>query len=224
MCGRYNLITDSETLIDFFDIDQVLFDPAELGERYNIAPSQNVPIIRNSGQGNEMLLARWGLVPHWSREAKTKYATINVRAETVAEKPTYRDAFRRKRCLIPASGFYEWRRDADGKTPHHIKLPGNSLIAFAGLWDHWQKQDEGFDSCAIIVTEASLAMRPIHARMPVILNPAQYNSWLNATRYDRARLESMLVPYAGALEINRISRLVNSPKNDGPDIVKPVSA
>lgn len=223
MCGRYNLIADAGALVDFFEIDQVLIDADGLVARYNIAPGQRVPIVRNTGQGNELLLARWGLVPHWSREPGTKYSTINARAETVAEKPSYRDAFKGKRCLIPANGFYEWRRDADKKTPHHIHAPDNSLLAFAGLWDHWDKQGEGFDSCSIIVTAASTAMRPIHDRMPVILNPAQYSTWLNSTRYKRAQLESMLVPYAGSLETYRISRFVNSPANDGPECVEPVS-
>lgn len=222
MCGRYNLITDAEALVDFFEIDQVLFEGAELSPKYNIAPGQNVPIIRNAGYCTELLLARWGLVPHWSREPGTKYSTINARAETVAEKPSYRDAFKRKRCLIPANGFYEWRRDGDKKTPHHIHAPDNSLLAFAGLWDHWEKQGEGFDSCSIIVTAASRAMQPIHERMPVILNPAQYSTWLNPAHYNRAQLESMLVPYAGSLEIDQISRFVNSPENDGPGCVAPL--
>jgi len=222
VCGRYNLITDAEALVDFFEIDQVLFEASGLGPRYNIAPGQNVPIIRNAGHCNELLLARWGLVPHWSREPGTKYSTINARAETVAEKPSYRDAFKRKRCLISANGFYEWRRDGDKKTPHHIHAPDNSLLAFAGLWDHWEKQGEGFDSCSIIVTAASRAMQPIHERMPVILNPAQYSTWLNPAHYNRAQLESMLVPYAGSLEIDQISRFVNSPENDGPGCVAPL--
>jgi putative SOS response-associated peptidase YedK len=222
VCGRYNLITDAEALVDFFEIDQVLFEASGLGPRYNIAPGQNVPIIRNAGHCNELLLARWGLVPHWSREPGTKYSTINARAETVAEKPSYRDAFKQKRCLIPANGFYEWRRDGDKKTPHHIHAPDNSLLAFAGLWDHWEKQGEGFDSCSIIVTAASRAMQPIHERMPVILNPAQYSTWLNPAHYNRAQLESMLVPYAGSLEIDQISRFVNSPENGGPGCVAPL--
>jgi len=223
VCGRYNLITDTKALVDFFEIDQVLVEAKGLRPRYNIAPGQSVPIIRNAGQGNELLLARWGLIPHWSREPSTKYSTINARAETVAEKPSYRDAFKRKRCLIPANGFYEWRRDGDRKTPHHIHAPDNGLLAFAGVWDHWDKQGEGFDSCSIIVTTASRIMQPIHERMPVILNPAQYSTWLNPAHYNRAQLESMLVPYAGSLETCRISRFVNSPANDGPECVEPVS-
>jgi len=221
MCGRYNLITDAEALIDFFEIEQTLFDVSELQPRYNIAPSQDVPIIRDTGNGRELALVRWGLVPHWSREEKPKYSTINARAETVAEKPTYREAFKRKRCLIPATGFYEWRREGDQKTPHHIRLPEGGLFAFAGLWDHWDKEGASFDSCSIIVTGANETMQPIHDRMPVILNQIQYNTWLAADHFNRAQLESMLVPYTGEMKAFPVSRLVNSPKNDDPRCIEP---
>lgn len=220
MCGRYNLITDAEALVDFFEIEQTLFDVSELHPRYNIAPSQDVPIVRDTGKGRELALARWGLVLHWSREEKPKYSTINARAETVAEKPTYREAFRRKRCLIPATGFYEWTREGDQKTPHHIQLPEGSIFAFAGLWDYWEREGAGFDSCSIIVTGANETMQPIHERMPVILDPAQYNTWLAADQFNRAQLESLLVSYTGELKIYPISRLVNSPKNDDPRCIE----
>ena len=220
MCGRYNLITDAQALVDFFDIGQNLFDTGDLSPHYNIAPGQAVPIVRQGDAGRELLPAKWGLVPHWSKEAKPKYSTINARAETVAEKPTYRDAFKRKRCLIPATGFYEWKREGDKKTPYHIRMKGGELFAFAGLWDHWDKEGKGFDSCSIIVTAANAAMRPIHDRMPVILDPAQYNSWLNPAHFNRARLESLLVPYAGRLETWPVSRRVNSPANDEPECIE----
>lgn len=221
MCGRYGLATDADVLIDFFEIEQTLFDLSELHPRYNIAPSQEVPIVRSGGQGRELALARWGLVPHWSTEAKPKYSTINARAETVAEKPTYREAFKRKRCLIPATGFYEWRRDGDRKIPHHIQLPHGELFAFAGLWEHWDKEGPGFNSCSIIVTSANETMQAIHDRMPVILNPAQYNVWLNTEHYNRAQLEALLVPFSGKLQAYPVSPYVNSPKHDGPKCIEP---
>ena len=214
MCGRYNLITDAQALVDFFEIEQTLFDVSELQPRYNISPSQDVPIVRDTGNGRELVQARWGLVPHWSKEEKPKYSTINARAETVAEKPTYPEAFRRKRCLIPATGFYEWKQGDGQKTPHHVQLPEGELFAIAGLWDRWKKEGEGFDSCSIIVTTANKTMQPIHERMPVILNPAQYNTWLNTDHFNRAQLESMLVPFSASLEAYPVSRFVNSPKND----------
>ena len=212
MCGRYNLITDAEALIDFFEIENSVLD--EFGPRYNIAPSQDMPIVRDTGGGRELVLARWGLVPHWSKEEKPKFSTINARADTIADKPTYRDPFKRKRCLVPSTGFYEWKREDDQKIPHHIRLPDGELFAFAGLWDHWDKEGAGFDSYSIIVTGANETMQPIHDRMPVILNPAQYNTWLNNKNFNRAQLESMLVPYGGTMEAYPVSRYVNSPQHD----------
>jgi putative SOS response-associated peptidase YedK len=214
MCGRYNLITDAQSLIDYFEIEETLFDLSDWRPRYNIAPGQDVPIIRDAGNGRELAQARWGLVPHWSREEKPKYSTINARAETVADKPTYREPFKRRRCLIPATGFYEWRQADGAKTPHHIRLPDGAPFAFAGLWDHWDKAPPGFDSCSIIVTDANAVMRPIHERMPVILNPAQYNTWLNVGHFDRAQLKSLLLPYGGTLEAYPVSRHVNTPAHD----------
>lgn len=220
MCGRYNLITDAKALIDFFEIEHSLIEASGLKPRYNIAPSQDVPIVRDTGNGRELTFARWGLVPHWSKEEKPKYSTINARAETVAEKPTYREAFKRKRCLIPATGFFEWARVDDQKIPHHIQFPDGELFAFAGLWDHWDKEGEGFDSCSIIVTSANQTMQPIHDRMPVILNVSQYNTWLNTRNYNRVQLEALLVPYSGSLEAYPVSRHVNSPRHDDPDCIE----
>ena len=220
MCGRYTLSTDAQALVDIFEIERLLFDPSEFRPRYNIAPSQTVPIVRMTESGRELLLARWGLVPHWSREPKTKYSTINARAETVAEKPTYRDAFKHKRCLIPATGFYEWKRKGDAKVPYHIRVQGTEVFALAGLWDRWDREGEGFDSCSIIVTAANPAMQRIHDRMPVILNSVQYNSWLNPAHFNRAQLESLLVPFTGELETYPVSRKVNSPGNDEPSLIE----
>ena len=220
MCGRYNLITDAQALVDFFEIEHTLIDTSALQPHYNIAPSQDVPVVRDTGKGRELVLAHWGLVPHWSKEEKPKYSTINARAETVAEKPTYRDPFRHKRCLIPATGFYEWTREGDEKTPHHIRLPGGELFAFAGLWDHWDKEGAGFDSCSIIVTRSNETMQPIHDRMPVILNAAQYNTWLNTGHFNRAQLEALLAPYSGQMEVAPVSRYVNSPKHDDPGCIR----
>ncbi len=220
MCGRYTLTTDAQALVDVFEIERLLFDPSELRPRYNIAPSQAVPIVRWTESGRELLLARWGLVPHWSKEAKPKYSTINARAETVADKPTYRQAFKHQRCLIPASGFYEWRREGDAKVPYHIRVPGTEVFALAGLWDRWEREGDGFESCSIIVTAASPVMQRIHDRMPVLLNPAQYNSWLNTGHFNRAQLQGLLVPFAGQLEAYPVSRRVNSPSYDDPSLIE----
>jgi putative SOS response-associated peptidase YedK len=219
MCGRYTLATDAQALVDLFEIEHLLFDPSRYRPHYNIAPSQAVPIVRWTQSGRELALARWGLVPHWSREARTKYSTINARAETVADKPTYREAFKHKRCLIPATGFYEWKREGSAKLPYHIRMQGSEVFALAGLWDRWERDGEGFDSCSIIVTAANPDMQPIHDRMPVILNPAQYNTWLNTGHFNRAQLQSLLIPFTGQLETYPVSRRVNSPRHDDPSLI-----
>jgi putative SOS response-associated peptidase YedK len=220
VCGRYHIITDARGLIDFFVVDDTLID--DFQPRWNVAPGQPVPAIRASEQGRQLFPARWGLVPHWSKEEKPKYSTINARAETVAEKPTYRDAFKRGRCLIPATGFYEWQRRGETKVPHQIGLPDRGLFAFAGLWDHWEGDGKAFDSCSIIVTSASPFMKKIHDRMPVILDEAFYGTWLNPAHQDRAQLESLLRPYDGELIAYPVSRLVNSPKNDDSRCLEPL--
>jgi len=224
MCGRYNMITDAHVLIDIFAINQVLAEPEQLKPRYNIAPGQEVAIIRDTEQGRTLSMARWGLVPHWSREAKVKYSTINARAETIAEKPAYRDAFKRRRCLVPATGFYEWQQAGGQKVPYHIRLPDSNVFAFAGVWDHWEGDGEGFDSCSIIVTSANRTMRTIHDRMPVILEPSFYNVWLNPAHEHQAQLQALLVPYSGRLTVYPVSRRVNNPTNDDPACVEQTGA
>ncbi|MGD8312741.1 MAG: SOS response-associated peptidase, partial [Gammaproteobacteria bacterium] len=164
MCGRFSLAVLPDTLARHFSLSGV---PA-LGPRYNIAPSRDIAAIRQGGQGRECVPLRWGLVPAWSDEPKTRYSTINARAETVADKPAYRQSFRHRRCLIPATGFYEWQQAGDGRIPHHIRRKDGGLFAFAGLWDRWEKAETTLESCTIIVTAANKLMAPIHDRMPVI--------------------------------------------------------
>lgn len=219
MCGRFSLNTEVQVLVDLFEIERVLFDPAELRPRYNIAPSQMVPLVRSGASGRELVLARWGLVPRWSKQPKSKYSTINARAETVADKPTYRDCFRHRRCLIPTTGFYEWKREGDAKVPYYVRVAEKDIFALAGLWDHWERDGEKFDSCSIIVTAANPTMQRIHDRMPVILHEAQYSTWLSSEHFDRPQLESLLLPFAGALEVHPVSRKVNSPRNDDPSLI-----
>ncbi len=211
MCGRFSLDALPTTLASHFGVSKV----PELAPRYNIAPSQDIAVVRESASGRECVLLRWGLVPAWSKEPKTKYSTINARAETVADKPAYRAAFRHRRCLIPATGFYEWQQRDDEKIPHYIHLQDGGLFAFAGLWEHWQHDDQTLDSCTLIVTGANPLMAPIHTRMPVILPPAQYAAWLDPDTPDRATLLSMLTPYtASPMEAWPVSRLVNNPRHE----------
>lgn len=209
MCGRYNLVTDAQALVDFFEV--AFGADMAFTARYNIAPTQFLPIIRDQGRGRELLSARWGLVPHWSKEPNTKYSTINARAETVAQKPAYRDSFQRRRCLVPATGFYEWEVGEHGKQPYHIGLQGGWLMAFAGIWDHWSGGGSKFDSYLIVVTAADRSMKGLHDRMPVMLLPEHYTPWLTGTVSVAADL---MRPHGQTLDIYPVSRRVNSPVYD----------
>jgi putative SOS response-associated peptidase YedK len=219
MCGRYTLSREVDALLDRFGVEHLSFAADEWRPSYNIAPTRLVPVVRQGDAGAEMILARWGLVPRWSSQPKTRYSTINARAETVASKPTYREAFRRRRCLVLADGFYEWQRAGPTKVPHYIRMPDRSPFAFAGLWEHWDREPPVFDSCAIVVTEANAAMRPVHDRMPVILSPAQYGTWLDRSNTDVASLERLLQPFTGALDIYPVAARVNSPRNDDASLI-----
>ena len=183
MCGRFSLHTPESQVREVFNLEHT--EPLGLESRYNIAPSQLIPIIRDTETSREMVLAQWGLVPHWSKEPKTKYSTINARIESVAEKPTYRTPFKRRRCLIPADGFYEWKVVNGNKVPHHIRMKNSGVFALAGLWDRWEGDGETLDSCSIIVMPANEVMKPIHERMPAIIAPACYDWWLDARITDK---------------------------------------
>jgi putative SOS response-associated peptidase YedK len=220
VCGRFSLDALPNTLASHFGLATV---PA-LAPRYNIAPGQDIAVVRQGESGRECSLLHWGLVPAWSKEPKTKYSTINARAETVADKPAYRAAFRQRRCLIPATGFYEWQQQGDAKTPHYIRLQGGGLFAFAGLWEHWEHEDQTLDSCTLIVTTANRLMAPIHARMPAILDPVQYAAWLDPSNTDRTRLLAMLAPWcATPMEAWPVSRLVNNPRHDSARCLEPAT-
>jgi putative SOS response-associated peptidase YedK len=221
VCGRYTLTTPDLSAIGAALGVQL----APVPVHYNIAPSLMVPVIRRSAEaGIELATVKWGLVPHWSKEAKSAYSTINARAETVAAKPAFRDAFRRRRCLIPADGFYEWQQREQGKQPYFIHLQDRRPFAFAGLWERWERGGAVVESCTIIVTGANALMRPIHERMPVILPPDAYRAWLDPARTP-ADLAALLTPYAGQdLVAEPVSALVNNPRNNGPELIRPLAA
>jgi len=214
MCGRYNLITDPQALVDFFQVRNRI----ELEPRFNIAPSQESPVVRVDENGRQLALMRWGLIPHWAKDIKIGYHTINARAETVASKPAYRSAFRKRRCLVPATGFYEWQAGSEGKQPYHIRVGEGRLFAFAGLWERWQQESaEPLESFTIIVTNANEVVRPIHERMPVILHPDDYATWLDPAIHDPARIQPLLRPCPSDwLNHYPVSRHVNSPAHDDP--------
>jgi len=169
-----------------------------------------------------MVLAKWGLVPHWSKESKSKYSTINARIETVAEKPTYRTSFKRKRCLIPADGFFEWKIVNGHKVPHHIRMRDSSIFAFAGLWDRWEGEGQTLDSCTIIVMPANEVMKPLHERMPAIIAPAHYDLWLDSRMTDKDEIMQYLTSaQSSQLTAYPVSTRVNVPKHDDEQCIRP---
>jgi len=213
MCGRFTLHTPEAQIREHFHIQHT--EPIGLIPRFNIAPSQDIPIISDSESGPEMILARWGLVPGWSKEPKTKYSTINARIESVAEKPTNRVPFKHRRCLIPADGFYEWKDINGHKIPHYIRMRDGKVFAFAGLWDHWEGDEESLDSCSIIVMPANKVMQPLHERMPAIIAPAHYDLWLDPKITEKDEIMRYLTSApSGRLKAYPVSPWVNVPAHD----------
>ncbi len=221
MCGRYTL-TSGLTILQRrfgFSAEQISLEP-----RYNLAPGQEAPVVICE-ENNTFRMMRWGLVPFWAKEASIGYKMINARAETLPQKPSFRKPFRERRCLILADGFYEWRKsEGKGKKiPIRFVLPSREPFAFAGLWDIWKKPDGSLlHTFTIITTQANELLRPVHDRMPVILQPEDEDLWLDPNLKDVTRLTPLLTPYpANALEAYDVSTIVNSPKNDVPECVQP---
>ena len=222
MCGRYSITTPLEAMLRLFRLSGPL---PNIQARYNVAPTQDAPVVRFSADAEERELAmlRWGLIPSWAKEARIGYKMINARAETVAQKPAFRNAFRHRRCLVPADGFYEWRKLGNDKQPYRITLADGGPFAFAGLWERWQGPDgEAVDSFTIITTEANPLLRPIHDRMPVIIDPAARDMWLNIGSEVAEAAQQLLRPYpAAAMMAYPVSRRVNKPSNDDEECINP---
>lgn len=220
MCGRYTLKTPVDQLRDHFGLRDVNVD---LSPRYNIAPTQPVAVVPNRAE-RSLELFHWGLIPSWAKDPAIGSRMINARAETLAEKPSFREAVKRRRCLVVADGFYEWRRDGSTKTPIYIRLRSQAPFAFAGLWETWRSPERGvISSCTIITTRPNALLAAIHNRMPVILPPEQYGVWLDPTSRSPAELTACLVPFPDEqLEAFAVSRLVNSPANDQPECIVPI--
>lgn len=218
MCGRFALTTPEQLSAHF-----KLGEEIDLEPRYNIAPTQNIPVVVEvlKRPGRELLTMRWGLIPHWAENAKIGYKMINARAETVAEKPTFRRLFAKRRCLVPVNGFYEWCQKTTVKQPYFVGLKGTGLFALAGLWDRWQNpQGEFVQSCTIITTEANAVVGKIHDRMPLIIGLDAYSPWLN-TDTDIEIVKKLMKPYeSSTMTAYPVSGMVNSPKNEGPDCIK----
>jgi len=211
MCGRYTLMSDIKKIAESFGVEPTL----NTAPRYNIAPTQDIVAIVKNGQAHLTTL-RWGLIPSWAKDESIGSRMINARAETLAEKPSFKNLLRRRRCLIVADGFYEWKTEGPGKTPMYITLVDEQPFAFAGLWDLW-KSPEGAEiqSCTIITTEPNELMAAIHNRMPAILRPGAYEDWLNPHLRDEQVLTHWLSPYpAELMKARPVSKLVNNPKND----------
>ena len=219
MCGRYSLIADLGELARRFEFDG---DWLTLESAYNIAPTQDVLTVVG-GETRRGGFMRWGLVPWWAKDVSIGSRMINARAETVAEKPAFRDALRRRRCLVIADGFYEWQRTGDSRRPMRVVIRSGEPFAFAGLWSVWKDPDGNrVPSCAIITTTANDLLRPVHDRMPVVLPREMEALWLDSNVDDPNMLASVLTPYADdAMQVYEVSNLVNSAANDGPEVIEP---
>ncbi len=220
MCGRYTLQQSTQDLLARFAIQLAVF---EVCPRYNIAPSQDIAVVRGNGE-RRLEALKWGLIPFWAKDLKKPKPMINARMETLAEKPTFKTALTRRRCLIPADGFFEWKSEGDARLPLHIRMRDQRLFAFAGLFDQWKAADgRVLETCTIITVPASGWITEVHERMPAILRPDDEGAWLDTGISDPARIVSMLGPYpADEMEAIPVSRAVNSPKKDSPECVQPV--
>jgi putative SOS response-associated peptidase YedK len=213
MCGRFTLHTSSSELVRVF---QLIRPPTDVVVRWNIAPTQQVLAVRQSEQGREPVWMRWGLIPSWAKDAKIGNSLINARAETISEKPSFRTAFKRRRCLVIADGFYEWSKFEKAKVPYLIKLRSRSTFAFAGLWEQWKEPTgDWIESTTIITTNPNSLMASIHDRMPVILPSERYDEWLNVSTQDVQQLQKLLIPYPPEdMETEKVSSAINNARNE----------
>jgi putative SOS response-associated peptidase YedK len=220
MCGRYSLVS-TENIATRFSVTQ---EQGTFLPRYNAAPQQTMPVIIDGSQPRLMEM-RWGLIPAWSKEPRVAFSTINARAETVTTSPTFRKAFKSQRCLVPATGFYEWQKTGKGKQPYCFQLHGGELFAFAGLYDIWRDDDENeLYSFTIITTDPNPLVAPIHNRMPVVLRRDDELVWLNP-KAAAAHLKTLLTPYpADEMELFAVSRAVNNPANQDATLIQPLKA
>jgi putative SOS response-associated peptidase YedK len=209
MCGRFSLWADKNKIVEHYDLKS----GPDTYTGYNVTPSYDIPVIRLHN-GRELANCHWGLIPHWAKD--TKLQPANARADGVATKPYFRDSFRYRRCLIPVNGYYEWSEVGGKKQPYFIHMENNKLFSLAGIWSRWESPDKTIESCAIITTEPNSYLAKIHDRMPLIIRPADYDRWLEQGGMD------MLTPYTGEMEAYPVSTRVNSPKNQGPDLIQPI--
>jgi putative SOS response-associated peptidase YedK len=225
MCGRYTLSKKEhfDTLLQEagFIFDE--FSETRLVPRFNVAPSQQIPVILDSAP-NTITSAKWGLIPPWAKDEKIGNSLTNARAETVAEKPAFRSAFRKRRCWVPADGFYEWKKTPVGKQPYRFSMKDGALFFFAGLWELWRNPEgKELRTVTLITTEPNAVTQPVHDRMPVILQPENRDAWFSSSATPD-ELKSLLVPYpAEAMKAEPVSTAVNSARYDGPELINPIA-
>jgi putative SOS response-associated peptidase YedK len=213
VCGRFAFYSPSEATAALFGVSASM----EVQPRYNIAPTQYIAAIRDGSDGRELAMLRWGLVPSWAKDPSIGNRMINARAETVAEKPSYRAAFRHRRCIVLADGFYEWRRESDAKTPYFISLASGNPFALAGLWENWNDKSSGeaLQTTTLITTAANAFMQPLHHRMPLILQPDAATEWLAGS----ANLLEQAADQTPALQAWPVDRRVNNARNEGEELI-----
>jgi putative SOS response-associated peptidase YedK len=229
MCGRYTITTPLESLRNLFDFEGNF----NLGARYNVAPTQNAAVVRNApdGGGRELVMLRWGLVPRWAKELSIGSRMINARTETVASKPSFREAYKKRRCLIPADGYFEWKKKGEIKQPYLLRRRDDAPMAFAGLWENWKVPEANAEAAGqptgteittftILTTDANETAKPTHHRMPLILEPEFFEAWLTAD--DPSDTDVMLAVPAVALSSVAVNRRVGSPRNDDPACIEPI--
>lgn len=221
MCGRYTQTKSGEAIAKTFG----LLERPDPKPRYNIAPTQPVSAIAQREDEREYRIFQWGLVPSWSKDPKIGSRMINARSETVAEKPSFRAAFKRRRCLILADGFYEWQRTSGKKQPYYIQVEDQAIFGFAGLWETWQDgEGSHLETCTILTTEPNGLMETIHNRMPVIVHPEDFDLWLDPSLQDGRHIQHLLRPYEDeAMTAYAVSTAVNNPKHEQPACVEPIA-
>ena len=221
MCGRFTQTNKPKQIDKEFKVNTA--QDSFLKPRYNIAPTQTIPAVLETGGERIISGLKWGLIPHWSKDDSFAAKLINARAESIAEKPSFRDAFRNRRCIIPASGFYEWDKKSSGaKQPFYFYLKEKEVFGFTGLWEEWLDKASGelVETCTIITTEANRVLEPVHDRMPVILKSKDYEQWLDEKQADTNKLQNLLVPYpAKEMASHTVGKAVNSPSNNSSELI-----
>lgn len=222
MCGRYVLKASLNKLGEAYNAvpeEGIFFEPV-----YNASPTFNMPVLFENGSERIIDKFRWGLIPFWAKDENPKYSMINARRETVTEKKSYSKPFASQRCIVPASGFYEWRKEESGKQPYYITFKNRTFMSFAGIYERWQGEDgKKINSFSIITTDANKTVSNLHDRMPAILHKEEFSFWLNPDNHDSNALQEILVPYQeGEIEYYPVSKKVNSPRNQEKELLNPI--